>query len=565
MNALFLLLVAIIAFAFGFRFYAKILALAVFRLQPHYSTPAHARADDHDFVVADRHMLFGHHVAALTGTASIAGGIMAVVWGWIPAFLWLVVATAVAGAVYGLGCLWMSVRAPGISISELTSRYVGPFASAVFWLAAATIVLLINAAAVYLAADLLKSYPGAALPFWLLVGVALIFGRFIRLRTSRLAWIAASAVSLVGSLLLIQLFRHVPFAFSGEINLDVSGFSFFSLNANVAWMGFVLAYVFFATRAPVWKFNKPHGFLTSLLLLVALVVFCVGVLIERPILLAPDFNTSPDIPGTLPWLFITLGAGAIAGFHLLIIHAVTAKQLDRESDARTIGYGGALVDGMVALSAVIIASTAFTGVQQWSEFFTSWEGLQNLRPLFGLYIEGFTNFAAAVGVDAAYARTVVAVLVISLVATTLEAGLRVQKHLLSEFGRRIQFRALERERVALWVTIGLTAVVALWQNQVNGAIAYWPYFGVANLILASLGLLLITLSLRHFSYPVISTVVPAVVTFALAIWAILSLLVNWYDQDQWLLFILGLIAIAVLAIALWEALRPHLAGSVPPP
>ena len=565
MNALFVLIIAFIAFVFGYRFYAKLLALAVFRLQSEYSTPAHSQADDHDYAVAQTHMLFGHHVAALAGTASITGGILAVTWGWIPAFLWLVVATTVAGAIYGLGCLWMCVRTPGIAIHELVTRYVGPVASVVFWIAAATVVLTMNAVAVYLAADLLTAYPGAALPFWLLAAIALIFGRFTRLRTSRLEWIGASAISLVGALLVIELFRNVQPAFTGELNLDIRGHSLFSLDASVVWMGIVLTFGFFATQAPVWKFNRPHGFLTSILLILALLVFCGGVLIEQPILLAPEFSASPDKPGTLPWLFITLTAGAISGFHLLIVHSVTAKQLDRESDARYIGYGGALVDGMVALSAVIIGSTTFNNAQQWNEFFASWEGLQSLRPLFGHYIEGFTRIVVALGLDAAFTQTVVAVLVISLVTTTLEAGLRVQKQLLSEIGKRFRIRTLERERVVLWLTIGLTAAAVLWQNQTHGDIGYWPYFGVANLILATLGLLLITLTLRHFGYPVFYTLVPAAVTFTLAVWAILSLLGKWWGQDQWLLFVLGLIVIVTLAIVLWEALRPHLTSRPSPP
>ena len=564
MNALFILIIAIIAFLFGYRFYAKLLALAVFRLQSEYSTPAHSQADDHHYAAADAPVLFGHHVAALSVVASITGGILALMWGWIPAFLWLVVATTVAGAVYGLGCLWMCVRTPMAPLHELAGRYIGPATSAVFWVTAAAVVLILNAASLYICADLLASNPDATVPFWLFVVIALVFGRYVRARAGRLDWLVASAVSLASALLVIQIFSNARLAFTGELNLEIRGQALLSLNADIVWMAAILTVGFFATRASIWKFNRPHGFLTFLLLVLALLAFCGGVLIERPVLLAPEFNTAPDKPATLPWLFVTFGAGAIAGFHLMIIHAVTAKQLHRESDARLIGYGGTLLNAMVALSAVIIAGTTFGAAQPWNEFFASWKGLQNLRPLFQLYIDGFSGFVSAIGLDAAFARTAVTVLVMSLLSTGLEAGLRVQYLLFEEVRDRFQIRVPGGKRFALWLTIGLTAVAAMWHSQTHGGIGYWPYFGAANLILATFGFVLVALTLRHFGYPTIYALVPAGVTSALAAWAILSMLARWWEQNQWLSFVLGLVSSVALAIVLWEILRLYLSPPSPP-
>ena len=557
MNALFLLIIALVAFVFGYRFYAKLLALGVFRLSPQYSTPAHTQADDRDYAVADRHLLLGHHVAALAGGTTITGSVMALFWGWIPALLWLVVGTTLAGGVYGLGSLWLSVRHPGVGVAELAHRYVGPAAQAFFATGALALLLLLNAVAVVLIADLFTEYPGSVLPFWALVVIAIVFGRFIRRRHDGLDLAVATVIALAIGLLAIGLLGNVPIAFTGALNLDFRGHSFVTLDAVPLWVILMLIYGFYATRAPVWKFIRPRGFLTAVFLLLALVAFYGGVLIERPELVAPEFNPAAKNPGMLPWLFVTLTSGALAGFHLLIINGLTAKQLDRETDARYIGYGGALVDGLLALSAVIVGGVAFSGAPQWNEFYGSWDGVQNLGSLLALYIDGFARFIAGLGVDASFARTFAAVIVISLLATTLEAGLRVQKHLLAEIGRRYRIEALDRPKILLWLTVGLTAALALYGGRDHGALAYWSLYGVLNLTLAGLGLLLIAGVLRHFHFPLRYVLAPALITLGASLWAFGVLLIYWWTRGNWLLFGLGLVTAGAALFVLWEAVQRY--------
>lgn len=565
MNASFLLIIALLAFTFGYRFYAKLLAFGVFRLNPQYSTPAHSLADDRDYAVADRHLLLGHHVAALAGGTTIMGSIMALIWGWIPALLWLVVGTTLAGGVYGLGSLWLSARYPGVGIVEIAGRYIGPVAQALLAAIALAILLIMNAVAVFLIAELFKVYPGAVLPFWTLVVIALVFGRFIRHHHDGLDLGVATLIALAIGLLAIGLLGDVPVAFTGALNLDFFGHSFVTLDAVLVWVILILVYGYYATRAPVWKFIRPRGFLTAVFLLLALVAFYGGVLIEQPELVAPEFNRAPDKPGILPWLLVTLTSGALAGFHLLFINGLTAKQLDRETDARYVGYGGALIDGLLALSAVIVGGVAFSGAEQWRDFYVSWDGMQSLGPLLALYIDGFAGVVSGLGVNTSLARVFTSVIVISLLATTLEAGLRVQKHLLAEIGRQYRIEALDRQKILLWLTVGLTAALALHDGRGQGGLAYWSLYGILNLVLAGFGLLLIAGVLRYLRFPFLYVLAPALFALGASLWAFAVLLIHWWTHGDRLLFGLGLVSAAATLFVLWQTVRRYRTTLPSPP
>ncbi|GMR04082.1 MAG: carbon starvation protein A [Gammaproteobacteria bacterium] len=575
MNSLFLLIIAVLAFVFGYRFYSKFLSLGVFRLDINYSTPAHRRTDG-DYTFASRHLLFGHHLAAIAAGTTLIGSAVALIWGWIPAFLWMVVGSAVAAGTYGLGSLWLSVRHPGLGAAELAGKFIGPRACELFFLLALALLLIMNAVFALLAAQLFAAYPAAVLPFWTVVLVALVFGQFLRGRREP-ELIPASLVALLVSIMAVWLLGKVPFAFTGALNLDMRGASFVSMDATFVWMVLMLVYSFFATHLPVRKLVRPHGYLTAVLLGFTLIILYAGVVIEHPNLIAPEFNTPPDGPGVMPWLFITLTSGAFAGFHFLITNGITAKQLNRETDARYVGYGAAVAEGLIALSAVLIAGTAFNSPEAWNQYFASWEGIQGLQPILTLYIDGFVHFAAVLGLGMEFARTLAAVVVISLVVTTLVAGIRVQKHLLAEFAQRHRIipsekegetqtasaprapwlaRAvapLQKDKNLLWLTVGLTALLMFSDGQGFGGLKLWPLFGAANLVLGVFGLLLLTLALRRVQQPMVHVLAPMVLLALFASWALIAQLGKWWQTGHWLLFGLGLILLLIELAVILEA------------
>ncbi|MDH3514871.1 MAG: hypothetical protein OEM83_08385, partial [Gammaproteobacteria bacterium] len=340
MNALFLLLAAAVAFVFGYRFYSRLLALGVFRLEDNYSIPApdSPAADEH--LLHKRHLIFGHHVASLAAGAAVMGSLVSLIWGWVPAFLWVVVGTVTAAGTYGLGSLWLSLRFPGLNPAEIAARLLGHPAHGLFALFAFLLLLILNAACATLAAQLLSGFPQAVLPYWAIVVLAYVLGGFLRGREN-FEFIPASLVALTMGLMAVWLLGGFPLAFTGVLNLETTE-SYVAFDASVIWVLILYFYAYHATRLPMWKLIRPRGYLTALLLGIMLLVCYAAVTINHPVLVAPEFHTGAGIPATLPWLFITLTSGAVAGIHLLIANGITARQMKRETDARYIGYGGAL-------------------------------------------------------------------------------------------------------------------------------------------------------------------------------------------------------------------------------
>ncbi len=561
MNSLVLLIAAAVAFVFGYRFYSKLLGLGVFRLGKDYSTSAPTRPAEGDHGTSNRHLIFGHHLASLAAGAAVTGSLASLIWGWIPAFLWVVVATVTAAGTYGLGALWLSLRFPGLNPAEIAARLLGPRAHGFFALLSLLLLLIMNAVCATLAAQLLSGFPSAVLPFWIIVVIALFLGNFLQGRDD-FEIIPASLIALTLGLVAVWLLGSYPLSFTGALNFETAE-SYVSFDATVVWVIILFAYGYHATRLPMWKLIRPRGYLTALLLGVALFIFYTAVVIDHPNLVAPEFHTGPGIPDTIPWLFITLTSGAVAGFHLLVANGVTARQMKRDSDARYFGYGGALALGLLALSAIIIGGTGFASTQEWNQYYASWDGLRNLHTVFELYINGFARLAAGLGLDLSFARTLAAVVILGLLAATLEAGLRVQKQLLAGLTERYPSLLPGREKVLIGIAVALSAALALHDGHGRGGLTLWPLFGAADLVLAVLGFALLALTLRRLGRPVAAVILPMIFLLVAVNWALFMLLMQWWSTGDWILFALAIILIFTeLGVAL---LALHILKSSPGP
>lgn len=533
MNVLFLLITALFALIFGYRFYAKLMALWVFRLNfGDYSTTIDT-AGARQFTPCHPHVLFGHHVAAIGAAGTLTGTTIALVWGWIPAFLWLVVATVLAAGTYGLGSLWLSARYASHSVPEIAGRLLGPQARGLYFACTLALLLLLSAALLWLGARLLMSYPGSVLPFWLQIPIALVAGRALQKADDRSLW-GVSLAAFVAGVIVIWLAGEIPVAFTGTLNLDVLGQSSLLLDAEVLWMVLLLVAALYAARLPVSKWMRPRGYLIALQAGAMLLVLLAGVVIAHPPITAPEFHTADGAPGPLPWLFITLTSGAIAGFHLLIANGITARQMADQTNLRRIGYGGALVDGLFALSAVIVVSAGFKDLAQWQAFYASWNDLSDLRQLPALYIGGAVTFAGSLGIGEGFARNFAAVTVLGLLVATLEAGLRIVKQSLVELGQCYGITALARAPAGTGLTVGAVLLAALWlaHSAGNGASAWWPLFGLGNQVFACLGLLLFVFALRQGRRPQALVLAPLLGLVAITLWAGWELLIlGWRDGE----------------------------------
>lgn len=556
MKPLFLLLIAVLAFAFGYRFYAKLLALGVFGINDKYSTSAHTRPPDPDYVPTNPYFLLGHHAAAIATGATVAGSVVALVWGWIPAFLWVVTGSAVAAGTYGLGSLWLSARRPGIGIFELVGELVGPVAAYALSALALFVLLALNALAAGLAAQLLADHPQTVLPFWLLAALALGLGTFLHGRRE-LELIPASAITLLAALGIIWLLGKLPVGLSGTLKMEISGIPLFTLDARSVWVVLLFAYSFYATRAPLWRLSRPRGYLTSLLAIIAVLILFAGMVVDWPTFAAPEFHAAEHAPGVFPWLFVTLTSGALAGFHLLIAHGVSAKQLRRESHARLVGYGGALADGVLALSAVLVAATAFADAPAWSAHYGSWASAFDLPRALALYLDGFARFAAALGLAPSSARVFGAVVLVSLSVATLEAGVRIFKNLLAELTdtRAHETNRPASERTLLHVTTWTGLAFAFADGRGLAGFGTWPLFGSANLLLAGLGFLVLGVALHSGRRPALLAFAPAVFALLLATWGLVMQTVEWAGEGLWTRVAAAIFLLAVELTVLCEAGR----------
>lgn len=558
MNSLFLLLAAIVAFVFGYRFYSRLLTVDVFRLGNNYSIPAEVRPAEDESGGFKRQLIFGHHLVSLAAGTAVAGSIISLMWGWVPAFLWAVVGTVIAAGTYGLGSLWLSLRYPGLNPGEIAARVLGAPAHALMALFALLLLLIMNAASATLAAQLLSDFPRAVLPFWLIVILAYFLGGYLRGRKD-VEIIPASLIAVTLGLAGVWLLGEFPLAFTGALHFEI-GTYYVAFDATVVWILLLFAYGYHATRLPMWKLIRPRGYLTALFLGIMLFLCYTAVVIEHPMLVAPQFHGGSELPDTLPWLFVTLTSGAVAGFHLLIANGITARQIKRETDARYVGYGGALALGLLALSAVILGSTGFESAQQSR----GPQGFLGLHEALGLYIHVFARLAGDIGLDTDFASTLAAVVMSGLLLATLEAGLRVQAQLLTGLSERFPSVLPAKERALIAMAVVMSAALALHQGHGRGGLAWWPLFGVADLLLAVIGFSILTLVLRRAGRPVVWVVAPLIFLAVVAHWAFAVQVAQWWSAGEWLLLGLGslllVIELALIGLALKTLPAPQPSG-----
>lgn len=551
MNSLIPVSAAIVAFIFGYRFYSKLLARGVFRLGKDYSTPEATHPTVGEYNAANRHLVFGQHLASLAPGIAVAACIVSLIWGWVPAFLWVVVGTVVAAGTYGLGSIWMSMRFPGLTPAQIAARLLGSSAHLLYALSIFIVLVILNAVCVSLSAYLFTAFPTAVWSFWFIVIVAFFLGNFLRGR-EQIEIIPASLIALALSLMTIWLCAEWPLSLSGALRLESAEY-YVPLNGVMAWIIILFVYGYKATRQPMWRMIRPRGYLTALLLAVLLLIFYAAIVIDHPDLVAPQIHVAAGLPDVLPWIFVTVTSGALAGFHLLIANGISARQLQRETDARYVGYGGAIALAMLALSAIVIGSIGFASSAEWSQHFHSWEEIKNLPKVLELYINGFAQLAAGLGLERRFAQSFAAVVMLSLLTASFEAGLRLQKQLLAGLAEQHPALAPRKEKTLVILAVLLSALLALYQGQ-DSSLRFWSALGLADQVLAVLGFCLLAIMLKRLRRPTMTVLLPGVFMLTVTVAALILQLIQWWSEDSWVLLCLGTILLALeLGVSLLTA------------
>lgn len=555
MNAALLAGITFAIFGLGYRYYSRFLADRVFQIRADEPVPAHEHEDGVDFVPTRLGILWGHHYTSIAGAAPIVGPALAVIWGWVPALVWVTVGTVLMGAVHDFSALVLSARHDGRSIGDISGIVLNARVRTLFLLIISLLIWIVLAVFAFIIATLFVSYPGAILPINVQIVIALALGWLVHRRG-----LPALVPSLVAyAVLLVCVFYGDAFAAAFPAIRSVS---------VLQWLWILLLYCFVASVLPVWLLLQPRDYINSHQLVTALVLLSVGLLVLQPTVAAPAINPSPEgAPSILPFLFITIACGAISGFHGLVSSGTTSKQLARMTDARPIGYGGMLGEGALGMLAVLATTAGFATSEEWYGHYSSWGAAQGLPAKLGAFVEGSARFVASLGLPEAAAQTFMAVVVIAFAATSLDTGARIQRLVIGELGRIYGVRPLTNRFVAGAVGIGLALLLALTQAGGKGGLILWPLFGTTNQLLASVTLLLVSVWLRRRGRPSVYTFAPMVFVATATLLAMWGELSGYVESGSWLLMVIGSVILVcdvwvlIEGIRIYRDARPDVASS----
>ena len=526
-SAAWLLVAAVCCYAVAYRFYSAFIAAKVFALDDTRQTPAERLSDGRDFVPTNRWIVFGHHFAAIAGPGPLVGPTLAAQFGYLPGILWIIVGVMVGGAVQDFVILCSSIRRDGKSLGQMAREEIGPVAGFTALVAVLGIMVVLIAVLALVVVNALKSSPWGTVTIGLTIPIAMLMGVYMRwLRPGRV--LEASAMGLVLLALSLYAGRWV----AGQPELA----SMFTLTGRTLAI-LLMLYGFAASVLPVWLLLAPRDYLSAFVKIGVVVALAVGILVVLPPLQMPALTrftdgTGPVFAGTLfPFVFITIACGSISGFHALIASGTTPKLVERETDARLVGYGAMLMESFVAVMALIAAcaltpgvyfainapvvalgttsASAAAAVANWGFVVTPAELDQLARQVGETSLLSRTGGAPSLAVGMAHlfsgafgGQTAMALwyhfaimFEALFILTTLDAGTRVGRFMLQDLGK------------VVWPRFGLTSwqpavmlssaiFVAMWgsflwqgvNDPLGGINSLWPLFGISNQLLAAVAL-----------------------------------------------------------------------------
>jgi carbon starvation protein len=545
-----------VLFFLGYRYYSAFLADRVYALDPAFVTPAHRYNDGIDFVPTNKHVVFGHHFTSVAGAAPIVGPAIAVFWGWGPALAWIVLGTIFAAGVHDFGALAVSLRHRARNIGTIAQDVISKRARTLFLFIIFFLLTLVNAVFAVVIATLFVANPGAVIPIVVEIPLAIFIGQYIY--KTRSAALVPSLIGVVALYLLIWVGQQVPIDLAPVAEA-------IGMDARTLWILLLFAYTFFASRLPVWMLLQPRDYINSHQLFIALAVIGLGMLVGWNTIVAPVVNEVPEgSPSVFPFLFITIACGAISGFHSLVSSGTTAKQIDKESDARYVGYMGAVGEGSLATGAVLATTAGVVATR------AEWDGLY---PDFstasggavGNFVNGVGAFANNIGIPLDLAIIFAAVVVISFAATTMDTGVRLQRYIVQEIAELAGWHRFARNlTLAGLVAVAIPLAMALLPGGGDAGYTFgvlWRLFGTTNQLTAGLALTVIAVWVLRMKRNPIPAVVPLAFLLVMTTWALFQQFWDFLQADTWserwvlapldgLIFILAIWLIVEAATAL---------------
>ena len=534
MNSLILMFIGLAMILSGYLLYSKFLGKKIYKLSAAYKTPAHTMEDGVDYVPTNKYVLWGHHFTSVAGAAPIIGPAVAVIWGWLPAFLWVTLGTVFMAGMHDIGALWASQRHRGQSIGTLSGRYIGARGRNLFLIVIFLLLLMVNTAFSVVIAGQLVSTPTAVIPTWGAILVAVLVGQAIY----RFNW-NLPLVSVVGVVALYALM------IIGDRNPIALPETVLGIPAEGVWIILLFVYAFAASLLPVWVLLQPRDYINGLQLFIGLALLYGSFLFTSPDLVAPTLRSEvpAGTPSIFPLLFVTIACGAISGFHGIVASGTSSKQLDTETDARFVGYFGAVGEGLLALGTIISVTAGYRTLADWEAVYSEWNaGGVNA------FVEGGGNLInEGLGIPTSLSATILATMAVLFAATTMDSGVRLQRLVVQEIGEimGVKLNALASTFIAVGLAFGLTFSTG---TDGSGGMLIWPLFGTTNQLMAALTLSILIVILTSLRRPTWPVTIPLVFVSAMSLWAAILQVRTLFEAGNWLLLVIDLV---IIVCAIW--------------
>jgi len=524
-----------------YRLYGRYIGRKIFAISEKAQVPSREFEDGIDYVPTRKEIIFGHHFTSIAGTGPIVGPAIAIIWGWLPAILWVFLGSVIMGAVHDFGSLIISMRNQGKSISEFTAKYINARTRVFFFIIVFLVLWIVISIFGLIIAIIFSMFPTSVIPVWLQIPIAIYLGHLIYKKGrnvvvwSIIAVVAMYATMIIGNYLPIKM----PMIFG--------------LPATGTWTIILFIYAFFASVLPVTTLLQPRDFINAYQLLIAMVLLTFGIIFST-------FFGPLDM--VAPALFITIACGAISGFHSLVASGTSAKQVRNEKDSLFVGYGSMLVEGSLA-TLVIIAVAAgigmgyttkggetLLGLNAWTTHYASWTAAAGLGSKISAFVVGAANMIATLGIPHSLAVVIMGVFIASFAGTTLDTATRIQRYVISELGSDLKLDVFKNRYFSTSFAI-ITAALLAFASGANGqgALTLWPLFGAVNQTLAALALIITTLYLRNKgAFKWLITGIPAAFMAIMTLWASVMNQFQFGVENNLLLQVINA---AIILIVLW--------------
>lgn len=590
MATLLIALGSLVLYLIAYHTYGKWLGRKLFRLDAAAEVPSVTLEDDKDYVPTNRFVLFGHHFTSIAGTGPIVGPAVAVIWGWVPALLWVLFGSIFIGAIHDLGALVVSVRNQGQSVGDIAGKVITKPTRLIFLCVLFLAITMILAIFGLVISAVFRLYPASIFPCLMQIPLAMGIG----------FWLHRSkhGILLPSVIVLVLMYLSVIYGNWGPLNAFNTSLA---AMPTLTWVLFLLLYAYVASVIPVWTLLQPRDFINSLQLVSALALLLLGLGVAgfvggaapsadaaRPALeiVAPALNVAPEgAPPIFPFLFIVIACGAVSGFHCLVSSGTSSKQLGNEKDAVFVGYGSMLTEGFLAVLVILacvaglgLGSTTpdgdvLTGAAAFDARYSSWNAMDgSLGAKVGAFVDGAANFLKTLGFSEGFSVALMGVFVASFAGTTLDSACRLQRYVVQEAAATLMgdtdgnpartglsggpLAWLRTRHGAAIFAIVIAFLIALLPGKTGGSLGtggllLWPLFGATNQLLAGLTFLVVAFWLKRRGMPTWLCTLPGVLMLVLPAGAMVLQIRDFAGEGSWQGWLLVAVGVLTLLLEAW--------------